>query len=253
MFICRIVQFCLYLGGVHIVTKEGVLRMDFILSQKRKEVLILIDRLGVTTNRQLEKFLPHLGVNTIRRGRQQLKELGFINEKSFGKRKVSTITKKGSEYVGNIMTGGGDSYSTLQHDLTANEIIYKLITSYKDKGHSVLYKTERELIREAFLALSYDEMKKPNKLRHLDKEVPDFVMKIGEQRIAFEVELSRKTNKRLQRKMYSYKNSISEGIYTSVFYICRDETIKKHVHLFSQGVGLNIKFIMLDSLIESEV
>ncbi|MFG6150610.1 replication-relaxation family protein [Halobacillus sp. B23F22_1] len=226
--------------------------MDFILSEKRKEVLETIDRFGVITNRQLEKFLSYMGVNTIRRGRQQLKELGFIEEKSFGRRKVSTITKKGSEYVGQIMTGASSSYSQLQHDLTVNEIVHALVQQYKEKGHSVTFLTEREVIRKAFLSLSYEEIKKPNKLRHLSKEVPDFLLNFRDQSFAFEVELNRKTHQRIEKKVQQYKQSVEENTYSRVFYICKDEGIRRHVESFAKGVGVDIHFLMLHEVIDDE-
>lgn len=238
-------------GGVYIDI-ERVVEMDFILSEKRKDVLVLIDRFGVITNRQLEKFLPHMNFNTVRRARNQLKELGFIDEKSYGRRKVSTITKKGSEYVGNIMTGAGSSYANLQHDLTANELVYTLVNQYKEKGYQVTFDTEREIMRDVYLTLSYEEIKKPNKLRHLSKEVPDFLLKVNGQTIAFEVELNRKTNSRIEKKVRQYKKSIDEGAYSKVIYICRDEVIKKHVEIFANGVDLNIGFLDLNSLINEE-
>lgn len=224
--------------------------MDFILSEKRKDVLVMIDRLGVVTGHQLEKFLSYMGVNTVRRARHQLKEIGFVEEKRFGRRKVVAITKKGSEYVGNIMTGASSSYSNLQHDLTVNEIILNLVYQYRNKGHSVIFHTEREVVREAFLSLSYEEINKPNKLRHLSKEVPDFLLKVDDKKFAFEVELSRKTNTRLERKMKYFKQSIEEGLYTNVFYICKDEAIKKHVDLFAKGANLDIRFLQLHDLVE---
>ncbi|GGJ77634.1 replication-relaxation family protein [Virgibacillus salexigens] len=226
--------------------------MDFILSEKRKDVLVLIDRFGVITNRQLEKFLPYMNFNTVRRARNQLKELGFIEEKAFGRRKVSTVTKKGSEYVGSIMTGAGSSYANLQHDLTVNEVVYTLVRQYKDKGYEVKYQTEREIMREEFLSLSYEEIKKPNKLRHLSKEVPDFSLEMNGQILAFEVELNRKTNNRIEKKVNQYKQSVEQGTYTRVFYICRDEGIKKHVDLFAKGVNLDVSFLSLNELINEE-
>ncbi|WP_173918956.1 replication-relaxation family protein [Halobacillus sp. Marseille-Q1614] len=226
--------------------------MDFLLSEKRKEVLETIDRFGVITNRQLEKFLSYMGVNTIRRGRQQLIELGFIEERSFGRRKVSGITKKGSEYVGQIMTGASSSYSQLQHDLTVNEIVHALMQQYKEKSHSVTFRTEREITRQAFLSLSYDEVKKPNKLRHLSKEVPDFLLIFGDKPFAFEVELNRKTHQRIEKKIKQYKHSLEESTYAKVFYICKDEGIRNHVESFAKGVGVDIQFLMLHEVIDSE-
>lgn len=229
--------------------------MDFILSEKRKDVLVMIDRFGVITNHQLEMFLGYMGENTVRRARKQLVELGFIEERSFGRRKVCGVTKRGSEYVGDIMTGAGSSYSNLQHDLTVNEIVFRLVKQYKEKGQNVTYNTEREVIREVYLSLSYEEIKKPNKLRHLSKEVPDFLLLLhGDQlkKFAFEVELNRKTNKRIERKIKQYKSSVDKGDYTRVFYICKDEAIRKHVELFAKGVGLDIGFIMLNQIMESE-
>lgn len=226
--------------------------MDFVLTKKRKDVLVLIDRFGVITNRQLEKYLDYMGVNTVRRGRKQLLDLGFIEERNFGRRKVCAVTKKGSEYVGNIMMGAGSSYANLQHDLTVNEIVYKLIEQYREKGWDVIFHTEREVLRELFLSLSYEEIRKPNKLRHLSKEVPDFLLDLDGNKYAFELELSRKTNKRIEKKIQQYKRSIEDGLYSRVFYICKDEAIKKHVDLFAKGFNLDIRFLMLEQLIDDE-
>ncbi|MFE6715927.1 hypothetical protein, partial [Streptomyces sp. NPDC057695] len=86
-------------------------------------------------------------------------------------------------------------------------------------------------------------------LRHIAQEVPDFILVNSERRFAFEVELSRKTSARIEKKMHQYKKSIENGLYDRVFYICKEDAIKNHIHAFASSVGVNISFIMLDDLL----
>ncbi|MEK5009589.1 hypothetical protein MHI11_20740 [Bacillus sp. FSL K6-3312] len=223
--------------------------MDYILSEKRRKVVEAIDRFGVITSVQLERFLKDMGVMTIYRARAQGEELGFVETKTFGRRKVLCITKSGSKFIGHIGSAAGLSYSTLQHDLTVNDVIFSLLERYAAKGTEFSFKTERELTRELVLSLSVEQARKPNALRHIAQEVPDFLLVNSERRFAFEVELSRKTSARIEKKMHQYKKSIQNGLYDRVFYICKEDAIRNQVHAFASSIGVDISFIMLDDLL----
>ncbi|MBW7636356.1 hypothetical protein K1I48_23330 [Bacillus licheniformis] len=226
--------------------------MDYVLSEKRRKVVEAIDRFGVITSVQLERYLKDLGVMTIYRARAQGEELGFVETKAFGRRKVLCITKKGSNFIGRIGSAASAGYSTLQHDLTVNDVIFSLLERYAAQGKDFGFKTERELVQELLLSMSVEQTRKPNALRHVAQEVPDFILVNSERRFAFEVELSRKTSARIQKKMNQYKKSLQNGLYDRVFYICKEDAIKKHIQAFASSVGVNISFIMLDDLITGE-
>ncbi|QPR70524.1 hypothetical protein I6G80_00005 (plasmid) [Bacillus licheniformis] len=55
--------------------------MDYVLSEKRRKVVEAIDRFGVITSVQLERYLKDLGVMTIYRARAQVKNLVLSKRK----------------------------------------------------------------------------------------------------------------------------------------------------------------------------
>nr|WP_021038256.1 replication-relaxation family protein [Bacillaceae bacterium JMAK1]AGQ45423.1 Putative DNA relaxation protein [Bacillaceae bacterium JMAK1] len=223
-----------------------------LLSEKRHKVIEYIDRFGVITSAQLERYLSDLGVMTIYRARAQGEEMGFIERGSYGQQKVLSITKQGSEYVGNIGRQAGISYSTLQHSLTINEVIFKLMyeLGYRDRGYEFI--TERELREEIFDQLSYERSQQPNIMRTLRNEIPDFLLEKDGETLAFEVELNRKTRKRLHQKLKLYKQSLEQGKYTHVFYITKDENLKKQIDKEAQNLSLNLRLLTLNELKKKE-
>ncbi|NPC90955.1 hypothetical protein HOO54_01370, partial [Bacillus sp. WMMC1349] len=75
------------------------------------------------------------------------------------RRKVLCITKKGSGFIGRIGNAASKGYSTLQHDLTVNDVIFSLLDRYAAQGKNFGFKTERELIQELFLSMSVEQPK----------------------------------------------------------------------------------------------
>lgn len=243
----------LYDGGAFIIELRGEIVVDFILTKKQRKVLETIDRFGVITNIQLEKILAKdVSRATIFRVRNKLEEMGFVEERQFGRRSVVSITKKGSEYIGEINTGGGTSYANLQHDLTANETIYRLTKMYTEKGQTVSFSTVRELKRSIVVDLSLSERKQANKLRYISEEIPDFQLNLSGKELAFEIELSRKTNHRIEKKVRQYQQSLSDGRYDAVFYICKDEGIKKHIEKIAAAKGVSFQYLLLNQIVDSE-
>ncbi|QPR75170.1 hypothetical protein I6G80_24500 (plasmid) [Bacillus licheniformis] len=68
--------------------------MDYVLSEKRRKVVEAIDRFRRYHECQLERYLKDLGVMTIYRARAQGEELGFVETKAFGRRKVFALQRR---------------------------------------------------------------------------------------------------------------------------------------------------------------
>lgn len=220
-----------------------------VVSEKRMKVLRLIDRFGVIGVTQLETY-SGMATMTIYRARQQLEELKFIENKSFGRQKICVITKEGSDYVGNLKFAGPSGYSSLQHDLTAAEVLFIMKNRYLEQGRDLDFKTERELTREYGLTLA--NQNQPMRWDYMAKNVPDFSLFNEERRVAYEVELSSKANARIIRKMGQYRDLINSGHYTDVIYLCKDETIMKSIQQSADGVGVkNLRVSLLDQVLPS--
>ncbi|MDT9027513.1 hypothetical protein [Rossellomorea yichunensis] len=220
-----------------------------VVSDKRMKVLRLIDRFGVIGVTQLETY-SGMAIMTIYRARKQLEELNFIENKSFGRQKVCVITKEGSDYVGSLKFGGPSGFSSLQHDLTVAEILFIMKKRYLEQGKDLDFKTERELTREYTLTLA--NQNQPMRWDYMAKNVPDFSLFNEERRVAYEVELSSKTNARIIRKMKQYQELINSGHYTHVIYLCKDQTILKSIQQSADGVGVkNLRASLIDQVLPS--
>lgn len=220
-----------------------------VVSEKRMKVLQLVDRFGVIGVTQLEKY-SGMATMTIYRARQQLEELKLIENKSFGRQKICVITKEGSDYVGSLKFAGPTGYSSLQHDLTVAEVLFIMKNRYLEQGRDLDFKTERELTREYAFTLA--NQNQPMRWDYMAKNVPDFSLFNKERRVAYEVELSSKTNARIIRKMEQYRDLINSGHYTDVIYLCRDATILKSIQQSADGVGLkNLRASLIDQVLPS--
>lgn len=221
-----------------------------VVSAKRMKVLELIDRFGVIAVTQLETYsgMPKM---TIYRARLQLEELKLIESKNFGRQRICVVTKEGSDYVGKLKFAGPSGFSSLQHDLTVAEALFVMKNRYLEQGRELNYQTERELTREYALTLA--NQNQPMRWDYMAKNVPDFSLFNEERRVAYEVELSSKTNARIIRKMEQYRELINNGTYTDVIYLCGDTTILKSVQQSAEGAGLkNLRASLLEQVLPSD-
>lgn len=227
---------------------EGVVDMiSGKLSGKRYKVIEAIDRFGVVTTEQLKRYLSDVHFNTIYRARQQGLDLGYIHERVYGMRKLTGITDRGAKLIGKNLKGVSLGNDDMHHQLISNQVLFSFLDEYKDSD--VSFQTERDIITEMQFTLPMEELKKPNKMRHIRREIPDFTLIIDGQVIAIEVEISRKTNKRIEEKLKKYKNS---NQYDSIFYICGNDYIRKAVGNVNDYLNAGISFLMLDEVIDPE-
>lgn len=227
---------------------EGVVEMiSSNISGKRLKVIEAIDRFGAITTDQLKRFLSDVHFNTIYRARQQGLDLGYIEERVYGMRKLTAITDRGAKLIGKNLKGVSLANNDMYHQLISNEVLFSFLEEYKDRD--VSFQTERDIITEMQFTLPMAELKKPNKMRHIKKEIPDFTLTIDGKIIAIEIEISRKTNKRVEEKLKKYRNSKQ---YDSVFYICGNDYIRKAVGNVNDYLNAGISFLMLSEFIDPE-
>src|SRR5699024_8823451 len=129
----------------------------------------------------------------------------------------------------------------MYHQLLSNQVLLTFLDDYQDS--EVSFQTERDIITEMQLILPASELKKPNKIRHLEKEIPDLTITIDGKLIAIEIEVSRKTYKRIEEKLKKYKRNEQ---YDSVFYICGNDYIRKAVENVNENLNAGIRFLMLN-------
>lgn len=227
---------------------EGVLKMVFESgSSKSYRVIEAVDRFGAIVTGQLGRYLSNTNQSTIFRSRKKAIELGYIHERVYGKRKLIAITNRGADFIGKNLKGVNLTNDDMYHQLIGNEVLFSFLDEYQDRD--VHFQTERELITEMQLTLPVSELKKPNKVKNLHKEIPDFTLTIDGKVVAIEVEISRKTNKRIEEKLKKYKRN---DRYDSVFYICGNDYIRKAVGKVNEYLNAGISFLMLDDVINSE-
>jgi len=227
---------------------EGVLGVSIAgLSGKKFSVLEAIDRFGVVTTNQLGHYLSDVNASTIYRARKRSLSLGYIHERIYGMRKLVAITDSGAEFIGRNLKGVNLTNNDMYHQLISNQVLLSFLDDYRNDD--VSFQTERDIIREEQISLSKADLSKPNKIKNLWKEVPDIVLTIDGKVIAIEVEISRKTNKRIEQKLKKYK---SQKRYDSVFYICGNEDIRRAVENINNNLNAGISFLMLHEVINPE-
>lgn len=228
---------------------EGVAVMESsVLSEKKIKVLETVDRFGAITTAQLNEYLIDLHFNTIYRARKHCMSLGYIDERVYGMRKLVAITDKGAKFIGKNLKGVSLVNNDMYHQLISNQVLLKYLIRYRDeRQRQVSFMTERDIITEKQLSMSLDELRQPNRVRYLWKEVPDFILTIDDKVLAFEIELSRKTNRRVEEKLRKYKK---EDKYDAVYYICGNDYIRRSVGNVNDGLNAGINFLMLDDVID---
>lgn len=227
---------------------EGVIELcSKPLSSMRYKVIETIDRFGAITMEQLSRFLFDMNWRTVHRGKNQGIELGYVQERPYGLRKLLSITDFGAQFIGKNLKGVSLNNNDLYHQLISNEVLLKFIFEYRDqKGFEVFYMTERDIITERQTSMPASELKKPNRAKYLYKKLPDFTLTINGKVMAFEIEISRKMNNRIEDKVKKYKINSD---YDAVYYVCGNDYIYRSVKKVSDDLNAGIHFLMLDDVI----
>lgn len=231
------------------------------LSEKRKEVLRVIDRHGILTREQLLKRVDIAYKNMVY-AVKQLEELGYIATYKLARGYAHYITKKGSEYIGLInfgyvSSGGSPNLAILEHNLLVNDCILEATADIRKHLGDIRVDivTEREQLAEIMLNIDLSRLKpeerRRNKLRERNR-VPDFLLAFKnqkEQKIvsAYEVELSRKTIQRLRGKLLWYKQQLEKNVYTHIWYMYEKDAIRRHIETNAHKVNLPVQFLEIDN------
>lgn len=228
-------------------------------SSKTFQLLCLLDRYGIMTRKQILQRLS-IADNNLRIALKKLEKLGFIKTYKGMTEYAHYITTKGSEYIGFLNFGyvQGDkqpNLATLKHNLLMNDAILEGIAliSKETPDYSIDIITEREILAEKYVGL--DRQYKGKWLRRekavIRHKIPDFYFLVPianeVRRIAFEVELTRKSKKALETKLKWYVDQKRNGFITQVCYMYEDMAIADHVAINAQRLNLGIQFHHLSS------
>jgi hypothetical protein len=230
-----------------------------ILSEKRIELLKIIDKYGILTRKQIHEHVNIAEINLFK-GIKKLQELEFIGTYKLARGYAHYITKKGSEYIGTlnfgyVKSGGSPNLAILEHNLLVNDCIFQAISNLKSRGieSEIQILTEREQLAEIFLTLDLSRgnasQKKSQKMR-VRNRIPDFVLIFDygekEYRYVYEVELSRKNTARLKNKFLWLKDQLISKNYSNINYMCRDEKLENYLKQNADKVGLPLDFLRIE-------
>jgi hypothetical protein len=220
-----------------------------LLAEKQEEVLQVINRFGVITTTQLSAFLKgSISHVTIYHTKRKLLSLGFLTEEKIGYQLILAMRPSGVEYLGSSLTRFTKfNYSTLNHQLVMNDCILALKRIAEKTGQPFKFITEREL-RSEYIEQNFSKSDRRNTtlLKRIADRIPDFVLLENGERIACEVELTRKSSKRYIEKMNRYRNEILNGQYNQVRYLCENECIRDTVISYAQQTGIVSDMLQLE-------
>lgn len=220
-----------------------------LLAEKQEEVLQVINRFGVITTTQLSAFLKgNISHVTVYNTKRKLLSLGFLIEEKIGYQLILAMRPSGVEYLGSSLTRFTKfNYSTLNHQLVVNDCILSLNSIAEKNGLPFEFITEREL-RSEYIEQNFSKSDRRNTtlLKRIADRIPDFVLLENDERIACEVELTRKSSKRYIEKMNRYRNEILNGQYNQVRYLCENETIRDTVISYAQQTGIVSNMLQLE-------
>ena len=154
----------------------------------------------------------------------------------------------GVEYLGSSLTRFTKfNYSTLNHQLVMIDCILALKNIAEKTGQPFEFITEREL-RSEYIEQNFTKADRRNTtlLKRIADRIPDFVLLENGERIACEVELTRKSSKRYIEKMNRYRNEILNGQYNQVRYLCENECIRDTVISYAQQTGIVSDMLQLE-------
>ena len=230
-----------------------------ILSEKRIELLKVIDKYGILTRKQIHKHVNIAEINLFK-GTKKLQELEFIETYKLARGYAHYITKKGSEYIGMlnfgyVKSGGSPNLAILEHNLLVNDCIFQAISNLKSRGikSEIQILTEREQLAEIFLTLHLSRgnasQKKSQKMR-VRNRIPDFILIFNydetEYKYVYEVELSKKNTARLKNKFLWLKDQLINKTYSNINYMCRDEKMEKYLDQNADKIGLPLDFLRIE-------
>ncbi len=228
------------------------------LSEKRVELLQIIDKYGIVTRKQLMRISPR-STQSLVDSMAKLEELNFIATYKLARGYAHYITKKGSEYIGAlnfgyVKSGGSPNLAILEHNLLVNDCIVQAIADIKRQGVTgeITVVSEREQLAEIFLTLDLTRgnasQKKSQKMK-MRSRIPDFLLKFdyeGKPFIyAYEVELSRKNSTRLTNKHRWLRDQLVNKTYSSIHYMTRNEKMEKYLKENADKVDLPINFLRI--------
>ncbi|MDT2449871.1 replication-relaxation family protein [Enterococcus avium] len=225
------------------------------LSDKRVELLKLIDKFGVVTIQQILQLIDYSSYG-LNQALKRLLELELIDRYQFGKGKVYYITREGSRFIGLINFGYVKSthknpyFATLVHDLKVVDCVIQARSEIENKlgeQADIQLTTERELLAEKYLALDFSQKSK-NHIRKLKlderKRIPDFLLtfSVAGERLtnAYEVELTRKSKRALMAKLSWLQFQQQKGIYNSLVYYFEEPDVQTFVATSAQQLKLHV-------------
>ncbi|MFC0187623.1 hypothetical protein ACFFJY_04945 [Fictibacillus aquaticus] len=220
-----------------------------LLAEKQEEVLQVINRFGVITTTQLSAFLKgNISHVTVYHTKRKLLSLGFITEEKIGYQLILAMRPSGVEYLGSSLTRFTKfNYSTLNHQLIMNDCLLALKSIAESKVQPFEFITEREL-RTKYIDQNFSKSDRRNTtlLKKIADRIPDFILLENGERIACEVELTRKSSTRYIEKMNRYRNEILNGQYNQVRYLCESESIRDTVISYAQQAGIVSNMLQLE-------
>jgi hypothetical protein len=220
-----------------------------LLAEKQEEVLQMINRFGVITTTQLSTFLKgNISHVTVYHTKRKLLSLGFLTEEKIGYQLILAMRPSGVEYLGSSLTRFTKlNYSLLKHQLIMNDCILALKKISESTGQPFEFITEREL-RSEYIERNFSKSDRRNTtlLKKIADRIPDFVQVENGEKIACEVELTRKSSKRYFEKMNRYRNEILNGHYNQVRYLCENETIRDTIITYANQAGMESHMLQLE-------
>lgn len=215
------------------------------ISPKKYKVLEALDRFGAATIQQIDTYLEDVVYMTVFRAKEHLLQLGFIHERYYGKKRLLAITDEGTRYIGDNLKGVSLTNNDMYHQLMSNQVLLAYLKDYLDSD--IQFETERDIITRTQIEMSRYGKEKYKTVNRLRKDIPDLIITLNGHVNAIEVEISRKTNKRIEEKLMKYKTSRE---YDSVFYICGNNNIWNAVHNINERLNAGIVMEMLSNVID---
>ncbi|HDH5640796.1 TPA: hypothetical protein PIJ83_002659 [Staphylococcus aureus] len=187
-----------------------------VLSDNRYSILEFINRCGLVTLQQLRRVFDSMTRQNLYLARKQLLEFGFIEEYQISVNKIYGITNKGAKFCNSHMKGVPLNSILINHTLLMNEFLIREIEKHKH-NEDFYFETERDILQNIYTS-NYEY----SDLKGIKDKIPDFIIGFGNKKVAFEIELSKKKHKRLNRKLTSYFEDILEERYIKVTYLCNN-------------------------------
>ncbi len=220
-----------------------------LLTKKQRQVLESIDRFGVITSTQLIHYLKgDISYVSVYSTKKVLLNLGFIAEEKIGYHLLLYVRPSGVSFLNSELTPFSRvNYKQLEHQLAMNDCLLAFKKLNEAKGVAFEFMTEREL-RSNFIHdhLSPKERKNSQTLNKVADRIPDGFIWEDKKKIALEVELTQKSAKRYQEKLYRYKDEILNGQYDVVRYVCEDKRIQNTVGKYAKEEGFSPQMLQLD-------